>query len=172
LFRIMVHRLDVELHYFTLLIHHIICDATSLETLLKDISLTYNSLISGRGFPSKHPTQMSDYSKNCINLSKTDRYKSLQDFWIRQYQNDIPTLALPTDFLRPERRTYRGNFMSFLSSEDRYIKLTEITRSSRMSMASTLISLIEILLHHRTGSPDVVLGVTTAGQFINGHNDM
>lgn len=172
LFKILVHRHAAEVHYVTLVIHHIICDATSMDVLLSDISAYYNAFVAGKQPILSVPTPFSDYATTYIEFTQSEAYGAVQQFWLSQYQNDIPDFNLPIDFIRPKERTYKGDHQTFSLNHEHYAMLKQVSKNAGMSIGATITALVEIFLYHRTGQENISLGVTSAGQYLTGHTNM
>ena len=164
LFKIFVHKLNEETHYFTIIIHHIIGDGWSLGIILEDLSNCYNISLSGLNSTLVLPDQISKYALDQVIFSKTDEYFETQQFWLNQYKDDIPVLDMPLDFSRPTTRTYEGKRNDYIVDSALYDSVKNLSVKAKSSVVSTLIAAFEVFLYNQTGQEEIVLGLPSAGQ--------
>ncbi|MFC4197820.1 non-ribosomal peptide synthetase [Pedobacter jamesrossensis] len=164
LFKIFIHKLDEETHYFTIIIHHIIGDGWSLGIILEDLSNCYNITLSGIKSTLALPDQISKYALEQVIFSKTDEYYETQQFWLNQYKNNIPVLDMPLDFSRPTTRTYEGKRNDYVVDSALYNSVKNLSVKAKSSVVSTLIAAFEVFLYNQTGQEEIVLGLPSAGQ--------
>jgi amino acid adenylation domain-containing protein len=164
LFRIYLHKLAHQLHYFTIIIHHLIGDGWSLGIILEDLSLFYNAHLVGLSPNLPHAEQISDYAQQQTDFNGTEEYRLTTDFWLGQYKDVVPVLNLPLDFNRPPVRTYKGNRNDYVLADDLLVHIKQLSAKTGSSLVVTLISVFEVLLYHRTGQTDLVVGLPSAGQ--------
>nr|WP_068893283.1 amino acid adenylation domain-containing protein [Pedobacter panaciterrae] len=169
LFRIYLHKIEENVHYFTLIIHHIIGDGWSIGIILEDLSKMYNSYVHGT-FPQLEPAeQISDYTLQQINFTNSSEYLETQNFWVNKYKNNVPVLNLPIDYARPSVRTYTGQRNDYILKNDLLNPIKLLSAKAGSSVVITLLSVFEILLHHRTGQQDIVIGLPSSGQAATGN---
>ncbi|MEJ2900862.1 amino acid adenylation domain-containing protein [Pedobacter panaciterrae] len=169
LFRIYLHKIEENVHYFTLIIHHIIGDGWSIGIILEDLSKMYNSYVHDT-FPQLEPAeQISDYTLQQINFTNSSEYIETQNFWINKYKHNVPTLNLPIDYTRPSVRTYTGQRNDYILKNDLLNPIKLLSAKAGSSVVITLLSVFEILLHHRTGQQDIVIGLPSSGQAATGN---
>lgn len=164
LFRVYVHKFSEELHYFTIIIHHLIGDGWSIGVILEDLSLLYNAHLFNKKPNIARAQQISDYAQQQIAFIKSDEYKTTTDFWTNEYKDIVPVLNLPLDFNRPAIRTYRGKRNDYVLDKDLLVDIKQLASQTRSSLVVTLITVFEVLLYHRTGQTDLVVGLPAAGQ--------
>ena len=164
LFKLFVHKLDSDTHYFTIIIHHIIGDGWSLGIILEDLSNCYNACLSGIKSPLQSPDQISKYALDQVAFSYTKEYIQTQEFWLNLFKDDVPVLDMPLDFSRPTIRTYQGKRNDYVVDAQLYNSVKDLSVKSKSSVVSTLIAAFEVFLYNQTGQEDIVLGLPTAGQ--------
>lgn len=169
LFRFFVHTLRDDLHYFTIIIHHLIGDGWSIGVILEDLSSLYNAHLAGEKSNLVKAEQISDYAKEQILFSKSEAYQSTIDFWTNTYKDVVPILNLPLDFVRPAVRTYSGKRNDYTLTEDILVGIKQLAAKTHSSLVVTLIAAFEVLLYHRTGQTDIVVGLPSAGQLATGY---
>ena len=169
LFRIYLHKIEDNVHYFTLIIHHIIGDGWSIGIILEDLSKMYNSYVHNTLPRLETAEQISDYTLQQINFTNSTEYLETQNFWVDKYKNNVPILNLPIDYIRPSVRTYTGQRNDYILKNDLLNPIKLLSAKAGSSVVITLLSVFEILLHHRTGQQDIVIGLPSSGQAATGN---
>ena len=168
LFRADLFKLNDGEYYLTLTAHHIICDGWSLGIILQDLG-RYYAAFSGNIAPEiKAAPTLSDYAEMQIRFSETEAYKKTQQYWIDQYRKSVPVIDLPTDFPRPQVRTYKSHRLDFPLDADLVIALKKLGAQSGCTLVTTLMAAYEVFLQIITGQEEIVLGIPTAGQSVTG----
>lgn len=164
LFRVQIHKLEDNRHYFTLVIHHLIGDGWSIGIILEDLSKLYNAFL--KGFPAtleKGP-QISTYALEQHEFLQSNDFKKVENYWLELYKGPIPVLDLPTDYLRPSMRSYKANRIDHPLSVSLINQLKAMGAKAGCSLVNTILSAFEIFLYQQTGQTDIVVGLPTAGQ--------
>lgn len=172
LLKLYLHRINDEAHYFTLIIHHLIGDGWSIGIMLEDLSKFYNAYCKSED-PSLAPAdQISDYAIEQVEFKNTTEYTDTQDFWIKQFEHVIPEVNMPLDFDRPVSRTYSGKRNDYPLDAELLVQLKQLSAKTGSSLVVTLVTVFEVLLHHRTAETDIVIGLPAAGQLATNHMSM
>lgn len=164
LFKFYVHKLSNTRHYFSLIIHHLIGDGWSLGIILEDLSLFYNAYLAGREPHLPKAAQISDYALQQTAFEQSEEHQLTNDFWLDQYKHIVPVLNLPLDYNRPAVRTYTGTRNDYTLDEQLLVQIKQLSAKTGSSLVVTLITVFEVLLYHRTGQTDLVIGLPAAGQ--------
>jgi mycobactin peptide synthetase MbtE len=153
-------------------IHHIICDGMSQSILLADFIRLY------QGLPLQAlPLQYKDYAQWEHDYAATDNYRRHREFWLRQFEGDLPALELPT------RSTDSGDGPAVLLSdaggnlkfriEKANVENLLLTlREEQVTAFSGLLTLFFIFLSRFTGQEDLVIGINTSGRLQNELNGL
>jgi len=169
LFRFNVYKLGETTHYFTLIIHHIVGDGWSIGILLQDISKLYSAYVKGIPANLEKAPQISEYAESQLAYAKTPECEATQNFWVNQYNQDVPVLNLPLDFSRPAVRTYKGSRNDYLLDKELFGQIKALGTKAGCSLVTTLLSSFEIFLYQKTGQSDIVVGLPAAGQSATGN---
>lgn len=171
LFRAFLHQFDDTFSCVTLIAHHIVCDATAMRVVVRDLAAFYNGYVTGKA-PNLAPApQLGDYAAQQLAFSGSPEHRSTLDFWLAQHRATEP-LNLPIDFKRPSTRSYDADFKRQAFDNSVYKRLNVLAAKAGMSMAAAITAFVEVFLYHRTGQRDVTLGLTTAGQYLTGDEQM
>ena len=143
--------------------HHIVLDGWSANQLLKEISIVYSK--GAAALTDLAPLlPFSSYATRQIERDKSGDFSVNENFWVSKFAGRSPRLELPTDRPRPATKSYRG--ATFHGSLDRalYEDLKKLSAKNGCSLYVELLSSFQLLLHRLTGQPEVVVGISTAGQ--------
>jgi amino acid adenylation domain-containing protein len=169
LFKTALFKLSEEEHYLTIAAHHIICDGWSLGIIMQDLSKFY-SAFSKNTEPALPPApSFSEYALEQWKFSETEEYRKTEQYWIDQYQSSLPVLDMPTDYPRPEERTYKSHRDDYALKPELVSAIKKMGARSGCTLVTTLMSTYEVFLHRITGQTDIVLGIPAAGQSTTGN---
>ncbi|HRH69953.1 MAG TPA: amino acid adenylation domain-containing protein [Flavobacteriales bacterium] len=164
LFRAQLIKVAGDAHLLRLCGHHVVCDGWSLGIMMAEISALYNAAKSGGAPKLPEASTFSEYSLATIDFAKSPEHASVERFWLDLYKGPIPRLDLPSDRARPKQKTYKGNRLDLLLTQDLVRGLKEVATRSGASFVTTLMTTFEVLLHKLTGDSDIVVGLPAAGQ--------
>lgn len=164
LFRVFLHKLNDKTHYFTLITHHIICDGGSIDIIFDEWSKLYNSYVTGEEITLEHAPQISNYALDYLTFNNTNEYHSTQNYWLNQYENNVPFMDMPVDFPRSTNRSYKGKQSVFSIKDESFEAIKKLNQHAKCSLLSTLLSAFEIFLYSKTKNKDVVVGLPVSGQ--------
>lgn len=157
--------LSEDNYLFLFNMHHIISDGWSIEIMLKEIQIYYNSIINNLGEPLPPlRIQYKDYANWQNKILDEDSLGVSKDYWKQKLSNPRPQLNLPTDFSRSETFTMDGDMLQGTINGKHAIALKEIGSSMNASLYMTLLSAVYILLHKYSGEEDIMVGAPVAGR--------
>jgi amino acid adenylation domain-containing protein len=159
-------------HQLILTAHHIICDGWSLGIMLEELGSFYSANVQGGTPDVPQPETFSSYAEEELEFIESPEYVKTQKYWLKQYETSVPTVTLPTDFPRPQLRTFKGNRLDFGIDSDLVANLKKIGVQSGASFVVTLLAAFEVFLYHQTGQDDLVLGLPAAGQSRSGKTQL
>ncbi len=172
LFRARIFRLAEREHILSLTAHHIICDGWSIDVLLKDLSVMYSAALRGEEHGLKEPSQYSAYALLMQRECQGPESASAEQYWLTQFQAEVPDLDLPADFPRPKLRTYKCAREDLDTEPSLLADLRRIGTRMGSSLFTVLLSGYMILLHRLSGQGELVTGVPAAGQPVAGLPDL
>lgn len=165
LIRAGLFRLSSNKVIFNYVLHHIITDGWSMDILIRDLILCYNSVLNGES-ASLPPLriQYKDYSAWQQQQLATEEYNFHKEYWMKQFAGDLPVLELMGDQVRPAAKTYNGGTVGKRFSAT----VTEGLRSLVLKQGATLfmglLGAVNALLYRYTGQEDIVIGSQVAGR--------
>ncbi|MGN7205929.1 amino acid adenylation domain-containing protein [Pedobacter sp. SAFR-022] len=172
LFKVYLHKLAANLHVFTIIKHHAVCDGWSSGIILEDISKMYNAYTKGLSVAMGKAWQMSDYVKNERLFKTSADYQTTESYWLDLYKGKIPVVDLPTDYPRVSPRGYKGMRLDFELGKGLLDQLKVLAGKSGASLVTTLLTAFEVFLHSKTRQHELVVGLPASGQAASGLNDV
>jgi amino acid adenylation domain-containing protein len=167
LLRARLLRLGPHRHQLLLTLHHIACDARSLEVLLRELSLLY----AAGGAPSALPEprlQFADFAH--WEASRGEALDAHLPYW-RDRLAGLTELRLPFDRARPAVQSHRGaRWVGPLAVDFRRVgQLAQQLRTTRFSL---LLAAFAAFLAWITGQDDLAIGSPFAGRTWPGTEDV
>ena len=159
LFRVGVIELSSVSHVLVVDMHHIITDGTSIGLMIRD----FMSLYEGAKLEAL-PLQYKDYSEWQQSVDYQDSLAIQKSYWLGEYSEEVSILELPTDYPRPEIKSYRGSNFSFTLSTEVTASLRSLGDKQGATLFMTLLSIFNVLLSKLSGQQDVVVGTGIAGR--------
>ncbi|MDN4069610.1 amino acid adenylation domain-containing protein [Paenibacillus vini] len=165
--RAYIFKLGEQDHYLLLNIHHIACDGWSLGIIMSEIQEAYMAL--GRSLApamEKPPLaiQYADYAvwqRKFMEGPELDYHK---EYWLRQFQGELPVLELPTDLPRPPVKSSRGAHIIKPLPEGFHSRLQAWCRDEDVTPYMMLLAAYAVLLYGYTGQTDLIIGSPTANR--------
>lgn len=144
-------------YYMIINLHHIIADGFSIQILLQEFKKAYN----GERLNIEE-YQYKDFSS--WQYDNKDRLLKQKNYWVNRFAGEIPVLNLPTDYIRPSVKEFKGDIYPFTLSQDRIQTLKEIAEQYNTSMFMVILAVYNIFLHKISNQCEIVVGVPTLGR--------
>lgn len=155
-------------HVLLIAFHHIICDAWSTWTLLRELWTYYPALKAATELPMELRTPPAatygDYVTHEAEQMAGAEGERLWTYWQQQLADAETILELPTDYPRPAVQTYVGASQSVCIDPQRAAALRELARSENATLYMLLLAAWQVLLHRYTGQTDILVGSAMAGR--------
>lgn len=146
-------------HLLVVDMHHIITDGTSLEIIKNDFLVMYSQ----KEIPPL-TIQYKDYSVWQNELQESPGMKRQEEYWMQQFEGEIPSLNLMTDSTREAVENFEGEFIDFLIKEGSSQRLKEFTNETGTTLYIVLLVVYMILLSKYTGQEDIIVGSGIVGR--------
>lgn len=145
--------------------HHIISDGWSMNVLINDLLLFYNARIKGEEYkPEPLRIQYKDYTAwQNAQLSGESLIKH-KEYWIKQFQGELPVLMLPTDKSRPAVRTYNGGLAIKIIDAATSKAFKAMSQEHGSTLFMGLLAAVNTLLYKYAGQQDIIIGSPIAGR--------
>lgn len=165
LFRTRLMQLQDEQYVFLLSMHHIISDGWSVTILIREILMLYNAYRANRSNPLKSlHVQYKDFAAWQNARLKNGVISDARTFWLNKFEKLPESVGLPSDFPRPEKRSFRGDTISQHIDEHLTRHLKEFSKTYGVSLFVLVTTALKTLLYKYTGQEDIVVGTAVAGR--------
>ena len=167
LFRAVLQDLSDGLSFLTVAAHHIVLDGWSLAILVRDLGHLYDQEIgadSDDGCELPIASSYRDYSESMDRYFASQEAQADREFWMNQFQDDVPALDLPISGTRPALRTYFARRYDHMLSSELVESLRKLGAKSGCSVFNTMLAAFESFVGRISGNFDFCIGIPTAGQ--------
>jgi amino acid adenylation domain-containing protein len=161
--RATVIRLAADEHAFIIMMHHIVCDSSSLGILWRELGAHYEACL--RGQPSHLPPLPIQYGDFAGWQRQPTRQLGIEkdlSFWREKLRDAPEVLDLPADRPRPSVNSYRGTKRRFLFDSALAKSLRNLSRQERTSLFTVFATAVNVLFHRYTGKNDILVGIPIA----------
>jgi hypothetical protein len=138
--------------HLALTLHHIICDAWSLEVLTGQLCQGYRHLTEADQAPPPRPAlQYRDFRAWWDRPEQRGDEAAAQTWWSRHLAGDVRPLALPYDRPRPKNSKGSGRIHHFSIPVAVTQHLQQLARERETGLYAVLLTAVKTLLHKMTG---------------------
>ncbi|ELR72269.1 Long-chain-fatty-acid--CoA ligase [Fulvivirga imtechensis AK7] len=159
----LIHQSRKE-HLLLIDVHHIITDGVSQGILIRDFMALYDE----EDLP-ELGLQYRDYSEWQQSATQLKLLADQRDFWKKEFAEEASVLDLPTDFARPQVKSYAGSSISFTIEEAETKKLKAVGEQLGATMFMTLLAVFNVFLSKLSNQVDITIGTGVAGR---NHTDL
>lgn len=143
----------------SVLFHHIIFDGWSTDVFVKELYALYENCNEGKEFVlSPLAVQFKDYATWEQGIIRSDAIESDKNYWLQQFEGNLPILSELGDQKRPKIKTYNGGVISKVLEGDILKELNALCDNQEVSLFMVFLVLTNILLYKNTGDEDVIVG--------------
>src|SRR5690606_16880778 len=133
---------------------HIVMDGLSVQKFIEEFNRLYD------GQPLEElPVAYRDYVHWQQNNIEKNTFEKQQIFWMKLYENGIPTLELPIDLPRPALLNTKGKRVKFELNETTSNVLKQLATSNVTTLHMLMFSMYKWLLAKMTGQTEIVIGI-------------
>lgn len=165
LLRVVLVRLENDLHSLLITMHHVISDGWSLRLFIDELANHYNAF--SQGSPSSRPElpiQYADYSVWQRKSLVGEKMEQQLAYWKGQLADSPTLLNLPLDHARPRVQSFRGAERSFTLPADLIASLKQFAQAEDATMFMTVLAGFQILLYRFSGQSDILVGIPIANR--------
>ena len=171
LFRAHFLTLGANDHALIFTAHHIVCDGWSTAVLVKDWASLYQARHSGEPSQLAPADSFGQYARSRAEAAPSSRQQD-ENYWLAQFPGEIPVLDLPSDRARPARKTYRAQRQDLVLDAELISAVRKAGAKCKASLFATLLAAFEALVFRLSGQSPLVIGIPSAGQASEGHNEL
>lgn len=160
-----VYRLEDKKCVLAFVVHHIVTDAWTTTLFKNELFLYYN--LHSHGQPDPLPAlriHYKDYAAWQQQQLTGELLKQHKDYWLKEFDGELPVLDFPGDKPRPPFKTYNGDSILHLISTETSQKIRSFSQQNGASLFMGLVAGLNILLYHYTGQTDIVVGFPIGGR--------
>lgn len=159
LFRAELLKLSEDSYVLMYDFHHIISDGISMDIFRKELVVLYN-----RGKLPEIKISFKDFAIWQNNLLESKEYKEHERYWLEQFNGEITTLNLMTDYPRPPVPSYEGRRERFRCNSALRERLNAAASATGTTLYMLLLASLNILLSRYLGQEDIIVGSPVSGR--------
>jgi len=159
LLRLGLIKVSENKYYLMFDIHHIISDGVSMSILTRELMALYD-----RQELEEQYIQYKDFSEWQNEYLKSEKMQEQEEYWLKQFSDEIPLLNFPLDYTRPSVQSFKGASVEFRLNHRRTEELNNLAREAGATLYMVLLSVINILLSKYTEQEDIIVGSPIAGR--------
>lgn len=159
LLRVVLIRKSPDDHVLLFDMHHLIADGLSTVHLANEFIALYE----GKELPPLR-IQVKDYTEWQNRWLSSEQAARQERFWLAQFADGVPALQLPTDFVRPSRKTTEGARIAAQLSERDSQAVRDLAARYGATPYMVLLTAFYALLHKYAGQDEIVVGTPVAGR--------
>ncbi|HET8843884.1 MAG TPA: amino acid adenylation domain-containing protein, partial [Ktedonobacteraceae bacterium] len=166
LWRTTLFRLDDDHSILLTIMHHIICDAWSIEIFNRELFQFYDDLRTGAGeWLAPLTVQYADFAYwQSACFEQDTRLQKQLEYWEAQLGGSLPVLEMPAARPRPSIQTSAGSHLDLVIPREQYQDLQVFSRQEGGTLFMTLLTAFALTLHHYTHQEDILVGTLIAGR--------
>ncbi|WP_020619065.1 non-ribosomal peptide synthetase [Paenibacillus daejeonensis] len=135
--------------------HHLISDGTTMNIITQEFSQLYN------GEELEQPAvQYKDYSE----WLRTQDQSEEQQYWLRQFEGELPVLDLPLDYPRPQFQSFAGAVVTQQLDAGLREQVQKLCRATGATEYMVLLSSLMELLGKYSRQEDIIVGSPVSGR--------
>ncbi|HVI44933.1 MAG TPA: amino acid adenylation domain-containing protein [Chitinophaga sp.] len=165
LLRVSLFQTDDNKWVLTYVMHHIISDGWSMGVLMNEVMALYDAHT--KNLPDPLPPLRIHYKDFAawqdVRLSGA-ALQEHKDWWLNQFDGDIPVLELPSDKIRPAVKTYNGSRITRLVNAERTSGLKSLCLEHGATLFMGLMAVANALFYRYSQQEDIVIGTPMAGR--------
>ncbi|MEO5960496.1 MAG: amino acid adenylation domain-containing protein [Opitutaceae bacterium] len=169
-FRVRVARADAGQYWLAVAVHHIVCDGWSLGVVVRELAALYSARRRGTVADLALAPQFSTFADRYAAIDGP--YTLAEKYWADKFSDGVPLLELPTDRPRPAERTHAGGFLVRALSPKASAAARKICAEHNCTPFTGLLAAFALLMHRLTGQDDLLIGVPSAAQVMDGAENL
>ncbi|MFZ6745821.1 amino acid adenylation domain-containing protein [Undibacterium sp. JH2W] len=149
--------------YVLILIHHIATDGWAIALFAQELLQAYAAEISNAQAFAEPALQYADFSHWWEQQVQAQYLDKEMQYW-KQQLAALPRLNLPADFPRPANSNHAGARIGFGFDSKLSDDLRRVARQHSATLFMLLLTAFHVVLRHRSGQDDIVVGSDIAGR--------
>ncbi|MBR3772801.1 MAG: amino acid adenylation domain-containing protein, partial [Clostridium sp.] len=167
LFRVKILSTSEDKHYIIMDMHHIIGDQSSLGIIMNEFAMLYE----GRKLEDKKLRYI-DFAQWQNKLIQNGQMEKQLDYWKKEYEDEIPSLEFPTDYVRIPEKLHEGRMVHFELSKELCKNMNQWIKEQHVTPYMLMMSSLSLVLWKYSAKKDLVVGTAVAGRKTEELNDI
>ncbi|MGW0436009.1 amino acid adenylation domain-containing protein [Micromonospora sp. NPDC003197] len=165
LLRLQLIRLAADEHLLVVVVHHIVADGWSFNTVFAELGHAYQAAVDGiePSLPPP-PIQYADFAVWQGEQAASGALAEDLEFWRAELAGAPTLLDLPADRHRPPEQTPAGGLATFDLPAELTTGVRALARQADTTTFAVLLSGFQALLHRLSGQDDLLVGVPVSGR--------
>jgi 3-oxoacyl-(acyl-carrier-protein) synthase/acyl carrier protein/NRPS condensation-like uncharacterized protein len=159
LLRVGLIRRNEENHVLMTDMHHIITDGSSIGILMRE----FMTLYTGGSLPCFR-IQYKDYTQWQNSDKQREVIKGQEAYWLMVFEDEIPVLNFPTDYVRPATMSFEGSEKAFAMNREETEALKKVASARDATLFMILLSVYNVMLAKICVQEDIVVGIPIAAR--------
>lgn len=164
LLRFHLVKLAADDHRLLFIAHHVICDGWSGAVVITEIGALYSAAVEQTAAKLKPPVRYGDYAIIDQQFRQSEEGRKHEQFWLDKLKQTPANLDLPADRMRPTQRSFGAGRIDHRLNAELVANLRRTGAAQGASLVTLMLAGFAALLHRLTGSEDMVIGLSSAGQ--------
>ncbi|MDD3473840.1 MAG: condensation domain-containing protein, partial [Syntrophaceae bacterium] len=140
-------------------VHQMVCDTCSLETIMKELMSAYSAIVSGEPFElGPESFHVGQYAVAETEWMKTFECETQIAYWTSKLGNVPEPLELPTDFSRPAFQRFKGSSQSTVLDASLALKINKLASRYDTTLFIVVLAAFKSLLFRYTNQDDLCVG--------------
>jgi amino acid adenylation domain-containing protein len=146
-------------------VHHVLSDGVTGSLFTKELFTFYGLFVQGvaNPFPPMR-IHYKDYVAWQLEQLSGEQLHHHRNYWLSQFEGELPVLDLPGDRPRPAIKTFNGNSIHTKIGSDTVKRLKGMVQERGGTLFMGMMTAVNILLYRYTGQTDIVVGFPIAGR--------
>jgi len=158
-FRVCLIKMSQEKYILMIVMHHVISDFITQDILLDDFRAIHEG-----GKNAELRLQYKDYSEWQDYLIKIGKITEQENYWLNVLEGELPILNIPTDYIRPEIQSFKGDLVNFKIEKNDKLALKSIALREVVTDQIIMLTIFNILLSKICGQNDIIIGTPVGGR--------
>ncbi|WP_264530612.1 non-ribosomal peptide synthetase [Flavobacterium sp. N502540] len=142
-----------------IIFHHIIFDGWSTDVFVKELYALYEKYNEKRDIILPPlAIQFKDYAVWEQSMIKSDAIEADKNYWLKQFEGNLPILSELGDQKRPNIKTHNGGVISKVLKGNILKDLNTLCENEEVSLFMVFLAVTNILIYKNTGDQDIITG--------------
>jgi amino acid adenylation domain-containing protein len=165
----LLFRISSDCHLLFFVLNHIIADGLSLDILIRECALLYESHLTDETPPLPEvPIQLADFTVWQRDWLRSPEMQTQFDFWRNALTPPLTKLTLSTRAASDVGSDFRGGWSQIELGSHLSKEIRLLSRKHAATTFMTVLSAFAALLYRKTGCPDVRIGTEVATRNLAG----